>query len=141
MFDKNYFLNQLRNGASIDAIGQSIADAMNEAVEAHNAEVAAAEAEAAKAAAAKAAVENKKYELAKEMIHIIQEYGMIVAPNAKEIMDQVTEEDLNVMIQTLDEMFHMMTSMIELKNKLEGASIPTSKSDDDVLANFIASLM
>ena len=54
-------------------------------------------------------------------------------------MDQVTEEDLDVMVKTLDEMFHMMTSMINLKNKLEGTS--ASKSDDDVLANFIASLM
>mgnify|MGYP003435048866 CR=1 FL=1 len=56
-------------------------------------------------------------------------------------MDQVTEEDLNVMIKTLDEMFHMMTSMIELKNKLESLDTPKAKSDDDVLANFIASLM
>ena len=134
MFDKNYFLNQLRNGASIDTIGQSIADAMNEAVEAHNAEVAAAE-------AAKAAVESKKYELAKQMVHIIQEYGMLVAPDAKEIMDKVTEEDLDVMVKSLDEMFRMMTSMIELKNKLESLDAPKAKSDDDVLANFIASLM
>ena len=136
MFDKNYFLNQLRNGASIDTIGQSIADAMNEAVEAHNAEVA-----AAKAAATKAAVESKKYELAKEMVHTIREYGMLVAPDAKEILDQVTEDDLEAMIKTLDEMFHMMTSMVKLKNKLEGLETSTPKTDDDILANFIATLM
>ena len=136
MFDKNYFLSQLRNGESLDVMAKGIADAMNDAMvdfqaemkERHNAE-------------RMAAVESKKYELAKQMVHIIQEYGMLVAPDAKEILDQVTEEDLEVMVKTLDEMFHMMTSMIELKNKLEGLDTPKAKSDDDVLANFIATLM
>ena len=136
MFDKNYFLNQLRNGESLDTMAKSIADAMNDAMVDFQAEL-----EERHNAECMAAIENKKYELAKEMVHIIQEYGMLVAPDAKEIMNNVTEEDLDVMIKTLDEMFHMMTSMIELKNKLEGASVPTPKSDDDVLANFIASLM
>ena len=136
MFDKNYFLNQLRNGESLDDMAKRIADAMNGAMEDYQVEM-----EAAQKAKHMAAIEGKKYELAKEMVHIIQEYGMLVAPDAKEIMDNVTEEDLDVMVKTLDEMFHMMTSMIELKNKLEGASVPTPKSDDDVLANFIASLM
>jgi len=134
MFDKNYFLNQLRNGESMDVMAKGIADAMNDALEAYQVEM-----EAAQKAERMAAIEGKKYELAKQMVHIIQEYGMLIAPEAKEVMDAVTEEDLEAMVKTLDEMFHMMTSMIELKNKLEGASAP--KSDDDVLANFIASLM
>lgn len=134
MFDKNYFLNQLRNGESLDVMAKSIADAMNDAMEVYQVEL-----EAAQKAERMAAIEVKKYELAKQMVHIIQEYGMLVAPDAKEIMDKVTEEDLDAMVRSLDEMFHMMTSMIELKNKLEGASAP--ESDDDVLANFIASLM
>ena len=136
MFDKNYFLSQLRNGESLDVMAKGIADAMKEAMvdfqteleERHNAE-------------RKAAIESKKYELAKQMVHIIQEYGMLVAPDAKEILDQVTEDDLEAMVKTMDEMFHMMTSMVELKNKLEGLDTPKAKSDDDVLANFIASLM
>ena len=134
MFDKNYFLNQLRNGESLDTLAKGIADAMNDAMVDFQAEL-----EERHNAERLASIENAKYELAKEMVHIIQDYGMLVAPEAKEILDQVTEEDLEVMVKTLDEMFHMMTSMIELKNKLEGASAP--KTDDDVLANFIASLM
>lgn len=134
MFDKNYFLNQLRNGESLDTMAKGISDAMNDAMIDFQAEL-----EERYNAERKAAIEIKKYEMAKQMVHIIQEYGMLVAPEAKEILDQVTEEDLEVMVKTLDEMFHMMTSMIELKNKLEGASTP--KTDDDVLANFIATLM
>lgn len=134
MFDKNYFLSQLRNGESMDTMAKSIADAMNDALETYQVEK-----EAAQKAERMAAIEVKKYELAKQMVHIIQEYGMLIAPEAKEVMDAVTEEDLEAMVRSLDEMFHMMTSMIDLKNKLEGASTP--KSDDDILANFIATLM
>ena len=136
MFDKNYFLSQLRNGESLDTMAKGIADAMNDAMVDFQAEL-----EERHNAERMAEIESKKYELAKQMVHIIQEYGMLVAPDAKEILDQVTEEDLDVMIKTLDEMFHMMTSMINLKNKLEGLDTPKAKSDDDVLANFIASLM
>lgn len=136
MFDKNYFLNQLRNGENIDTMAKNITDAMNDAMVDFQAEL-----EERHKAERMAAIESKKYELAKQMVHIIQEYGMLVAPEAKEIMDQVTEEDLDVMVKTLDEMFHMMTSMINLKNKLENTSASKIKSDDDVLANFIASLM
>lgn len=136
MFDKNYFLNQLRNGESLDVMAKGIADAMNDAMVDFQAEL-----EERHNAEHKAKIESKKYELAKQMVHIIQEYGMLVAPDAKEILDQVTEDDLEAMVKTLDEMFHMMTSMVELKNKLEGLDTPKAKSDDDVLANFIASLM
>ena len=136
MFDKNYFLSQLRNGESLDIMAKGIADAMNDAMVDFQAEL-----EERHNAERKAKIENKKYELAKEMVHIIQEYGMLVAPDAKEILDQVTEDDLEAMVKTLDEMFHMMTSMVELKNKLENLETSTPKTDDDVLANFIASLM
>ena len=136
MFDKNYFLNQLRNGESLDTMAKGIADAMNDAMVDFQAEL-----EERHNAERLASIENEKYELAKQMVHILQDYGMLVAPEAKEIMDQVTEEDLDVMVKSLDEMFHMMTSMIELKNKLEGLDTPKAKTDDDVLANFIATLM
>ena len=89
MFDKNYFLSQLRNGESLDVMAKSIADAMNDAMVDFQAEL-----EERHNAEHMAAIESKKYELAKQMVHIIQEYGMLVAPDAKEILDQVTEEDL-----------------------------------------------
>ena len=140
MFDKNYFLDQLRNGASIDAIGQSIADAMNEAVETHNAEVAAAK--AAEAAATQAAeMERYKREIAMDMVDLIKEYGHLVAPQAGDILDNVTDEDVDMMVHTLDEMFNMMRVMAQLKVSLEQPAPKGPKSDDEVLSNFIQSLM
>lgn len=137
MFDKEYFLDQLRNGASIDAIGQSIADAMNEAVEAHNAEVAAAKAAATKAAE----VERYKREIAVDMVDLIKEYGHLVAPQAGDILDNVSDEDIDMMIKTLDEMFNMMRVMAQLKVSLEQPATKSPKSDDEVLSNFISTLM
>lgn len=136
MFDKNYFLNQLRNGENLDVLAKGISEAMNDAMEEFQAEL-----NERRNAERLASIQNSKYHLAQEMVRIIQEYGRLVAPEAKEIMEQVTEEDLDVMVKSLDEMFHMMTSMVELKNKLEGLETSSPKSDDDILANFITSLM
>ena len=144
MFDKNYFLNQLRNGVSMDSMGQALADAMNEAQEAYTAELAVKEKEAEAAAIA----ENKR-EMALDLIDIIRDYGRMVAPEAADILDDVDDEDVDAMIVTLDQMFQMMSSMAQLKANLEKAQTTSritpvaksSKSDDEVLAKFIASLV
>ncbi len=145
MFDKNYFLSQLRNGVSMDTIGQSIADAMNEAQEAYIAELAIKEKEAEAAAMA-----QTKRDMALDLIDIIRDYGRMVAPEAADIPDNVEDDDVDAMIVTLDQMFQMMSAMAQLKINLEkaqakGDKIPTpvkrAKSDDEVLANFITSLM
>ena len=145
MFDKNYFLSQLRNGVSMDTIGQSIADAMNEAQEAYIAELAIKEKEAEAAAMA-----QTKRDMALDLIDIIRDYGRMVAPEAADILDNVDDDDVDAMIVTLDQMFQMMSAMAQLKINLEkaqakGDKIPTpvkrAKSDDEVLANFITSLM
>ena len=152
MFDKNYFLNQLRNGVSMDSMGQALADAMNEAQEAYTAELAVKEKEAEAAAMAQA-----KREMALDLIDIIRDYGHMVAPDAADILDDISDEDVEAMIVTLDQMFQMMSSMAQLKANLESLDklpVPKaqakshitpvakpSKSDDEVLAKFIASLM
>lgn len=143
MFDKNYFLDQLRNGTSMDDMGQALADAMNEAQEAYAAELAVKEKEAEAAAMA-----QTKRDMALDLIDIIRDYGRMVAPEAADILDNVDDEDIDAMVVTLDQMFQMMKSMAQLKINLEKAQakstkIPVkhAKSDDDVLANFIASLM
>ena len=152
MFDKNYFLNQLRNGVSMDSMGQALADAMNEAQEAYTAELAVKEKEAEAAAMA----QNKR-EMALDLIDIIRDYGHMVAPDAADILDDISDEDVEAMIVTLDPMFQMMSSMAQLKANLESLDklpVPKaqakshitpvakpSKSDDEVLAKFIASLM
>lgn len=145
MFDKNYFLNQLRNGVSMDSMGQALADAMNEAQDAYAAELAVKEKEAEAAAMA----QNKR-EMALDLIDIIRDYGRMVAPEAADILDDIDDDDVDAMIVTLDQMFQMMSSMAQLKANLEKTytQIPEckpvakrAKSDDEVLANFIKSLM
>ena len=145
IYDKNYFLDQLRNGTSMDDMGQALANAMNEAQTAYAAEVAAKEKEAEAAAIA-----QTKRDMALDLIDIIRDYGRMVAPEAADILDDVDDDDVDVMIHTLDQMFQMMSTMAQLKTNLEKTytQIPAckpvtkrAKSDDEVLSNFIASLM
>lgn len=145
MFDKNYFLTQLRNGVSMDDMGQALADAMNEAQEAYIAEQ-----EVAKAKAAEANLIAAKRALAIDMVDIIQEYGELVAPDAEDVFTNVSEEDIDAMVESLDQMFQMMSSLMQLKRDLEKTytQVPEckpvtkrAKTDDEVLSNFIKSLM
>ena len=152
VYDKNYFLDQLRNGTSMDDMGQALANAMNEAQTAYAAELAAKEKEAEAAAIA-----QTKRDMALDLIDIIRDYGRMVAPEAADILDEVDDDDVDVMIHTLDQMFQMMSTMAQLKvnlenmDKLPSPKVQTkssitpvakrAKSDDEVLSNFIASLM
>lgn len=144
IYDKNYFLDQLRNGTSMDDMGQALADAMNEAQEAYTAELAVKEKEAEAATIA-----QTKREMALDLIDIIRDYGRMVAPEAEDILNDIDDDDINAMIVTLDQMFQMMSSMVQLKTNLEKAQskshitsvVKRAKSDDEVLSNFIKSLM
>ena len=152
MITTNDVLARLRNGESMDTIGQSIADVLNAAQEAYIAEQ-----EVAKKAQADAELAQAKRLLAEELIDLIQEYGHMVAPEAADILDQVDDDDVEAMIEALDQMFQMMTAMVQLKANLESLDklpVPKAqvkshitpvakpaKSDDEVLAKFIASLM
>ena len=140
VYDKNYFLDQLRNGAKIEDIGQALADAMNEAQEAHIAEQVAA-AKAAEEAQNKAAIEAAKREMAIDMIDIIRDYGLMVAPETADVMNEIDDEDIDMMVHTLDEMFHMLAALANLKHTMVKAPAGNSQpSDEAILANFIASL-
>lgn len=144
MITTNDILARLRNGESMDTIGQNIADVLNAAQEAYIAEQ-----EAAKAEQAALDLAQAKRALACELIDLIQEYGELVDPEASEILDDVNDEDIDAMVETLDQMFNMMSSLAQLKRNLEKAQTKShitpiakpSKSDDEVLAKFIASLM
>ena len=143
-FNKENFLDYLRNGGDMDSIGRDIADAMNDAREAYEAE---------KAIAAKAAQENEvlqtKRDIAAEMIDLIVEYGELVAPGTSEMLQDYTDEDLDQMIGTMDQLFNMLKAIAVLKNSVAAApvnpviktSVKVPKTDDEVLANFIKKLM
>ena len=139
VYDKNYFLDQLRNGTSMDDMGQALANAMNEAQTAYAAELAAKEKEAKAAAMA-----QTKRELALDLVGIIQAYGRLVAPEAADVLEDITDDDIAAMVAALDQMFEMMRSMAQLKSDLEKITITPApkraKSDDEILANFIKTL-
>ena len=126
---KDYFLNRLAAGEDIDTIGQEMANAMNEALEAHRA----AE-EAKKAAAAKAENEAAKRDIIEEMIELVQEYAILEGMDENEI--KVSPEDVDAMVAAFTEMFAAMRQLKTLSARLNEKK-PLNKSDDDILNEFV----
>lgn len=152
-YDKNYFLDQLRNGQDINAIGQAMADAMNAAMADYNAEQEAArKAEAARVA--KVELATKKKNLGLQMVDLFREYAALTGNTAMDELE-ITEDDLDTLVEALDQTFALMGAMKELKVAID--SIPDdkvpmvhanmqkakakAKSDDEVLADFLASIL
>lgn len=152
-YDKNYFLDQLRNGQDINAIGQAMADAMNAAMADFNAEQEAArKAEAERVA--KAELATKKKNLGLKMVDLCREYAAL---SGNTIMDEmeITDEDLDTLVEALDQTFALMGAMKELKVAIDAIpddKVPMvhanmqkakakAKSDDEVLADFLASIL
>ena len=134
MFDKNYFLTRMRNGESIDQIGQSIADMMNEAVDAYEAEQAAQEnAEA-------------RRELVRCMINDINELAKL--DGCEDLAVSLTDEEADDLVTSFTDMFKVLAAMKETADALTKATSNTQKqikptkatNDDVVLENFLRSL-
>lgn len=144
VIDKDYFLTRLANGEDINDIGASIADMMNAAIAEH-----AAAQEAARKAEEKRVAEAEltahKHALAEEMIDLVMEYGELVAPGSTIDME-LSEEDLDLMVKTLDEMFQLMSAVKSLKVAIDSidenkpATTKKIKSDDEALADFLATI-
>ena len=149
-YDKNYFLDQLRNGQDINTIGQAMADAMNAALADFNAELEAArKAEAERVA--KVELTAKKKAIGEEIVDLFREYAALTGNTAMSEME-ITDDDLDTLVEALDQTFALMGVMKELKVAID--SIPDekvpmvhaklqkakTKSDDEILADFIASL-
>jgi len=152
-YDKNYFLDQLRNGQDINAIGQAMADAMNAAVADYNAELEAArEAEAKRVA--KVELTAKKKAIGEEIVDLFREYAALTGNTAMDEME-ITDEDMDTLVEALDQTFALMGAMKDLKVAID--SIPAdkivarnpktrtatihAKSDDEALADFLAQIM
>lgn len=146
VIDKDYFLNRLANGENINNIGNEIAAMMNEAIAEHEA---AKKAEAERAA--KVELATKKKDLGNKMVDLFREYAALTGNTAMDGLE-VTEEDLDTLVEALDQTFALMGAMKELKTAIENIpdeKVPTvhaklnkakTKSDDEILADFIASL-
>ena len=129
MIDKNYFLNRLANGEDMDAIGNDIAAMMTEALNEHSAKQAEADRE------------NHKRELVKQLAGIVQELAVLEGLNAEDI--SVTDETVNVLMESLSELFGVMRGLKELADTLAlgtTAAAPVPASDDEILANFLSLL-
>ena len=148
VIDKDYFLTRLANGEDINEIGANIADMMNAAIAEHTAaQEAARKAEAKRVAEAELLAHKRA--LAEEMTDLVLEYGELVAPGSTIDME-LSEEDLDLMVKTLDEMFQLMSAVKSLKVAIDSidenkpASIVTKtnkvKTDDEALADFLATI-
>lgn len=143
---KEYFLSRLANGENINDIGNEIAEMMNAAVAEQEA---ARKAEAAKAASLAA----QKKAVGMKIVDLFREYATLTG---NDVMNdqEVTDADLDVLIEALDQTFTLMSAMKDLKdaiNAIPDEKVPmvhaklhkakaNAKSDDEVLADFIASL-
>ena len=129
MFDKNYFLTRMRNGESIDQIGQSIADMMNEAVDAYEAEQAVAEKTQA------------KRDIMARMVECIQDYAELEGHTDLDL--SLSDHDIEILTEGFTQMFNTLGALKELGTSLSAArpTLKTPKSDDEVLNDFIKSLL
>ena len=131
--DKNYFSERLAAGEDIDAIGQDIAKAMNEALE----EYRAAE-EAKKAAAAKAENESAKKDIVREMVELIQEYAILEGMDGDEL--ETSEEDIEQLVDAFTSLFAAMRDLKALvKNPVDPKPVTRmARNDDQILADFVS---
>ena len=130
--NKEYFMARLANGENIDDIGVEIAAMMNAAVAEHS----------AKLAAEKAAIQEKesaKRELIEELIGIIQELAILEGIEADDFA--LSDEEIDQLVEAFTEMFAAVRELKALVKKVDvkptKVSRITSKSDDEVLADFI----
>ena len=131
--DKNYFSARLAAGEDIDAIGQDIAKAMNEALE----EYRAAE-EAKKAAAAKAENESAKKDIVREMVELIQEYAILEGMDGDEL--ETSEEDIEQLVDAFTSLFAAMRDLKALVKEPVNPKAVTrmARNDDQILADFVS---
>ena len=149
-YDKNYFLDQLRNGQDINDIASSMADAMNAAMADFTAEQEAArKAEAERVA--KVELAAKKKAIGEEIVDLFREYAALTGNNVMDEME-ITDENMDTFVEDLDQTFALMGAMKELKVAIDSMHVDkvnpkTStatlhvKSDDEVLADFLATIL
>ena len=148
MIDKNYFLERMNAGESLDDIGKSVADMMNAAK---------AEYEAQEALRVKIQKEEElkahKMDIAMHICDLFEEYAALVCPDVVDLLGSAKTEDL---VTVLDESLELAKNLRGLadyftedspfnpcRTKIIDATIPTRKTskvkrtDDDILSEFI----
>jgi hypothetical protein len=141
--DKDYFLARLANGEDMDTIGQDIADMMNEAVAEH---VALQEAEAKRVAEAEKT--QAKRDLIKDMIDATKELAALEGLDSNDFT--LDDKDIDEMVEVFSDMCQtliLMKKIAEVQEQVQPVKpvktsrITATKSDDEVLGDFIKSLL
>ena len=148
MIDKNYFLERMNAGESLEDIGKSVADMMNAAKEAYDAEIALRE-----KAQKEEALKSQKMEIATKITNLFKEYAALACPDVKDQIGSANSED---MVAILDESLELAKNLSGLasyftddspfnpcQTKIIKAAVPTKKTtkvkrtDDDILSEFV----
>ena len=133
MLNKDFFLNKLRAGESIDDLGTTIAALMNDAIEAYEAE---------KALAAKAN-DARKREIVVEITDLLKEFATLEGADSADL--DLNDEEIDAMIGALSDLFKTIAKLKTFKIATPMPSFlgnikvnpKPEVSDDEVLSNFI----
>lgn len=135
--NKEYIMSRLNAGESLQEIGDSFAQLMNEA----NAEYMEAKRKEEEAAARAESIKEAKRTIAQDMVNLVAEYfelgGLDLAS-----FDEVGISDLDVVVESLDEMVDLAKNLQDLKDFLKPAvkKVDKPKSDHEILRDFILTL-
>lgn len=133
MLNKDFFLNKLRSGESIDDIGTTIAALMNDAM---------ADYEKEQAIAAKKN-DARKREIVLGITALLKEFATLEGADAEDL--DLTDKEIETMIDALSDLFKTVTKLKKFKIAtpippfLAGTKLNQKPevSDDEVLNNFI----
>lgn len=146
--DMNYFLKRLQAGEDMSDIGNELAELMNEAQAAYDAEEKAKAAALAKALAEKKAQDEAKAErkaaLLRTLVDTIAEYGALECPELADLF-VADEEDIQSLADSLTSIFAMIkmfgVAPAEVKNAKPARPVVTVRSDDDILNDFVKNFL
>ena len=134
MFKKEDILNQLNSGKSIESIAAELTDALNAANDEYIAAQKVSE------------TRSKKEVLARQFCDLIREYAAIECPEATDVLVP-DSDDIDAMIDAIDDMFKALQFAMAMKDMFaepqicnRRASAKASKSDDDILSDFISKI-
>ena len=127
----NDILARLRNGESIEDIGNEFARMLNAAQSEYEAEV---EAEEAKRRAEQEKANSVKHQLAQNLADAFKAYADFVAPELFAESDILTAVEVE---ETLDGVLGFARAFIPMKDKVKVRVKKIDQSADEVLADFL----
>ena len=138
--DMNYFLKRLQAGEDMSDIGNEIADLMNEAQAAYEAEEKAKAAALAEKKAQDEAKAERKAALLKNIVDAIAEYGAMECPEFADLF-VADEDDLEMLADSMTNIFAMIkmfgAAPVEMKTAKPARPVVAVRTDDDILKDFV----